>query len=479
MATRMNPLAGRYFNDPNMATAMSNLASAFAPPSADEALGWAQLQGVNDQNSRLSTLWSAAGNDFDRMGVAAGQWNPSQSYYAVDSDAATRRYGYDTQASTTLATNEADNDRALREAILGYAGDPSGRQGLTEEQLFGITDIPGLSFGTAGPVAPTDAQVQGDLLMDAITDGLVTPADAASAYTSAIPVEQVMGANGPEFARRGNVEGRTPFVNKGAEAAPVAITFERNGVRQGGFVQDGRFVDSNGQALSPQEAGTAARIGQPQGTNAELGVTNSLTTEYRRVKSAAAEVEMVTNEIEGLLNSQGGAAGIVGTVQSAAQNLGQVAREIGMAVEQSGMDSPVTPDMLLSFEQTVSGGPYNPVFQQIRSYLLRLAYANAQISNPGGEVGQIALARELESLGTGLLANDESIRAALSVSRQNAAIRRSSAEALMGNEVVPPTPLAAQNAGAQPPAATPRPRAVNPQTNEAVEWDGTQWVPVQ
>lgn len=128
-----------YFNNPAFAHVASNLAYLFEPPSPQEYSAWADVDVKKAQaakaNAELRALQDRLsyvddpGFDrerFDRMGVAAGTWNPNQSYYSVDlGDATTRRgqditantqrYGYDAQAATSRANNAAENARHLQD----------------------------------------------------------------------------------------------------------------------------------------------------------------------------------------------------------------------------------------------------------------------------------------------------------------------------------------------------------------------------
>ncbi|MDV6224663.1 hypothetical protein R2G56_00025 [Nitratireductor aquimarinus] len=124
MATRRNPLSGRYFNSPGIASAMSNLASAFAPPGADEVLGWAKANAVRDEEARKTAMWEAAGDNVDLQAAILELYTPNQSFYAVDQSNATTRRGQDIDATVArekfsadnqraLVTNAADNERAL------------------------------------------------------------------------------------------------------------------------------------------------------------------------------------------------------------------------------------------------------------------------------------------------------------------------------------------------------------------------------
>lgn len=442
MGTRMNPMAGRYFNDPSFASAVSNLASAFGPPSPEEYLVGEQLRGARLENDGRERLFTLAGDDFDRLGMVSDLWDPTQSLYRVDQDNATARYGIDSTATTSRLNNAADNDTAVRTAVFDAAADPSGSQAMDAallNSIFGTSGLPTLPG--AGPVAPSTDQVKGGLLADAKSAGMITAQDAADAYTSDIPVEQIVmeGATDPTIVRRSDAVGQTPFINKGAEAAPQAITFERGGQRVGGFVVDGQFLDAAGQVLTPEEAGTAAKIGTPQGSNEELGITNSNTTDYNRVQQTVVTSNLLIDDLTTLIKENAGAAGLPGTLQSVAQNLVQVGRELGAAFG----DDPnaiVTPEALAALNDTLPGstGPYNPVFQEIRSGLLQLAYLNAQRDNPRGEVSRFALERQIEALGQGALGNDQSILAALGMTRRGNDRALAGAEALIGNRSAQP-----------------------------------------
>lgn len=450
MPTRVNT----YFNNPNFAAAAGNLAAMFAPPSAQDELAYAKASGERWRNDTLQGLYGSVGNDFDRQAILLDLYDPTSSFYAVDTASADRRYGVDVGAATTLATNAADNDRALRTGVLTAATNPAGSQPLTDEQLLSITGIPmpGALPG-AQPVMPTQAQLQGEVF-----SGMDPDLQAAITFGST-PVENVQTPDGPRIATRLDSIGQAPVLNQGSQASIQEQTYMLNGQPVRGYFNptSGVTTLADGSPMPPE----AIRIDAVESNPNDLGVTGSNVTEYNRVQAAAHEIDLITRDMESLINSQGGAAGIVGAVQSTLQNFSQVMREVSAAM--GGADAPVTPEMLSALNAQMSQGPFNPVFQQIRSYMLRLAYANARLANPSGEVGQIALARELEMLGQGLLGNDESVKAALTVSRQNAAIRLSGAEALVGRQPTPVPSLAGQNAvaaGTAQPAGPP-PEAID------------------
>ncbi len=124
MAIRTN----RVFNDPGFAQAASNLASLFAPPSGADAAGWAAANAKNAEAKRLAELWTLAGDPsveqpiFDRRNIAAGNYAPTQSYYAVDEGNATTRRGQDRTFDASRLNNTDDNARALQDRQMQEAG---------------------------------------------------------------------------------------------------------------------------------------------------------------------------------------------------------------------------------------------------------------------------------------------------------------------------------------------------------------------
>jgi hypothetical protein len=112
----MGVIANRFYNDPAMAQAASNLAELFAPPSGSDMSGFASARAKQQETDQRAALWRMAAGDPDRQAVIADLYDPSQSYYAVNQGNLTTRYGYDTAAATQRANNAADNARALKVA---------------------------------------------------------------------------------------------------------------------------------------------------------------------------------------------------------------------------------------------------------------------------------------------------------------------------------------------------------------------------
>lgn len=121
------------FNNPQLGRGFSNIASAFAPPAAQDIYAYARAAEARQKAERAADLWRQAQDPnfdqqrFDRSWVANGG-APASSYYAVDKSDATKRYGIDkssadhryntdTVAKTAITTTgmkeEGDTTRAL------------------------------------------------------------------------------------------------------------------------------------------------------------------------------------------------------------------------------------------------------------------------------------------------------------------------------------------------------------------------------
>ncbi len=127
----------RYFNDPALGQAFSNLASAFGPPSGSDLAGYASAKAKREEAGRLAELFNYAKDPTydqglaDRMAVLGGLYTPNSSYYAVNLGDQTTRRGQDVTASTSRANNAADNVRALEDRRL---------QELAAMERLGVTD---------------------------------------------------------------------------------------------------------------------------------------------------------------------------------------------------------------------------------------------------------------------------------------------------------------------------------------------------
>jgi hypothetical protein len=486
MATRNNPMAGRYFNDPNLAVAMSSLASAFAPPGAEEYLVAEKIRGTRTQNDALMDLYAGANGNLDVLGgVAAGGWSPNQGFENFREQNANERRNQDIMSGDRRFATEvgsADNRFNTQAGLVKGMMDPSGRNAVDPAFMEAIFGPGAPAMTSADPVMPSETQARGRLVQEG---GLHLNADDIYALTmEGVPTAEIVDpatgqprvTYGPTAAR----DGATPFVNKGAEAKPTPIILvdPMTGEQVGGFAVDGQFVLGDGQTPAPANL-VPQSLPQATGPADQLGGTTANKSRYDQTRAAAAETRLLVNDLRGLVQSQAGAAGVVGTFQMLGQDFVQTGRELASALSQDPTtDGIVSPDMLSQLN--AMGQTYDPVFREIRAGMLQLAYNNARLNNPSGEVSRFALEREMEALGQGMLGNDQSVLAALDMVERNVTRKEAAAEALLGGQV-PDIPAYLPDANAVPGtgAVQQRPRAVNPTTGETVEFDGTQWIPVQ
>lgn len=260
-----------YYNNPQFAQAASNLASLFEPPSGADAAGWAAASAKKAEAARLQQFFDYRTDPnfnqqtFDRMGVAAGAYQPNQSYYSVDQGNATTQRGQDIAASTSRANNAADNTRALEVGqINGLAdlykpvGEGEVRPAIPQDVAgrFGITrDLPA-EQGREKPL--TD-----DQLKAAILSQMPRSQQEAAAFGNT-PVENVVTPNGPRIATRLDAIGQEP-----------AYEPKGNGITT--TLPDGTVVQVGGGA-KPTEASDKAGIfysrAAPASANLDAAVAN-------------------------------------------------------------------------------------------------------------------------------------------------------------------------------------------------------------
>ncbi len=213
-----------YFNSPAFAQAASNLSALFEPPSGADAAGWAAASAKRDEASRLKQLFDYAQNpnfdqqQFDRLGVGAGAYNPTQSYYSVDQGNATTRRGQDVTAATSRANNTDDNARMLAAEKLGGLQKLYGPLSQGEIAPAMPAEI-ATQFGAPGAIdqrTGADKPLSETELKARVLQGMPQNLQEAAAFGST-PIEPVVTPNGPRNATRVDAIGQEPFVpSKGA-----------------------------------------------------------------------------------------------------------------------------------------------------------------------------------------------------------------------------------------------------------------------
>lgn len=502
MATRMNPLAGRYFNDPAFAAGISNLAAAFAPPGAEDYLTAARVQGQQTQNTALSQLLAAANGNLDVLGgVAAGGWVPTQGFEKMRGDLANDRYATDMTAETSRANNTADNERAMREAVLRGAFDHVGTKLGFGEALPGIDPELAAAMGvTAGVPVPTIAPQTGAALgapADPLSSDEVTaavmqdylkqhpemqPTFATNGLDTVNTVDPATGKPRVSFSADAAASGAEPFVNPGATAAADLVGYMTADGREGSAVFNpttGALTDAaTGEALPPGTK-TFKIVGSDRA--AASGATTANTSEWNQQLMDANFGLQRAAEFEKLLAGNPGVLGVAGTVQGLAQSAVQGITDIAGLF---GSDTVIrnASELQAMIQQAGRVRGWNSAVMQARAMALEMAYYDIKSQDPGGEVNVRELERVLGQY-MGGFAGNQPVLDVLKVTKDRLALRARMAQDALdrngpGRAEVPASGPAPQ-LGTLPPAQPARPRATNPQTGEVVEWDGQAWVPVQ
>ena len=477
--------------------AFENIASMFAPPSAQEIAGYAQANKLRTENEGLEALMQLAGdpnadlNAFDRYGAATGMFNPNQGFGARDMADATQRYGYDTAsadrryntdvtANTTLQTNRLDNQTRAIGDLFGPLSQGQVRPEVPDEFMQAI-GLPGAAAVEGAPKPLSESEVEGALLQDAIGTGMLGPKDAADLYRGGINIEQVIGADidgdgvgDPVNVARGDAIGRTPYNNPGSAPAPQTKNYR---------TPDGRTGTAVWEPGSRLLADAATGEPLPEGTitgdiaDAGGGVFSSTTSNQTDATRLESEVNYYlgrVNAMRELLAQNPGIAGVPGTIRGFAQDAMAFVNEMATAY---GPETPIRPeDVAEMAERFGASGNYDPAIRKFRALAIELAYARAKAADPSGEVNVREFEQHLSAFNGGLAGNqgvmpavdalEDSLRSRLATQVQT--LRHPGQDA----------PASNRGEFAQPAAPAARPRATNAQ-GDVIEWDGTAWVPVQ
>lgn len=260
-----------YYNNPQFAQAANNLASLFEPPSGSDAAGYALANERKAAAQRLADFYDYAKQpdfnqqQFDRLGVASGAYQPNQSYYSVDQGNATTQRGQDITAATSRANNAADNARALEVGQIGGLADlykPVGegevRPAIPQDVAgrFGVTrDLPA-EQGREKPL--TEDQLKATIL------GTLPRSQQEAAAFGNTPVENIVTPNGPRIATRLDAIGQEPAYEPKGNGITTTLT-------------DGTVIQVGGNA-KPTEASDKAGIffsrAAPASANLDAAVAN-------------------------------------------------------------------------------------------------------------------------------------------------------------------------------------------------------------
>ena len=392
---------------------------------------------------------------------------------------ATARYGVDTVAKTALTNNTADNDRALVEAAMGAATAPvvqgAIRPGFKPAD-YGVAAPAVPEF--AGRVAPLNEAEQkaaerqrlagsGQLTDQMLIDTIIG---------SDAPVQTVDASGNARYMSPGAAvrEGATPY------KAPSGATETQNyrtpdGVTGTAFFDPAAntWKDTATQSPIPQGAITFSSSLQGGADETGLAPTTANQTEGNKMEATLAGADADADALLRLLATNPGIAGMPGDIRGAAQNVVSVVGEMSQAFGNLAPEAVVTADQAQAALRSIAPSR-DPAIQQYRTGIANLAYKNAQMNNPGGEVSRQAYERALESLQGGLLANNYSATEALTALKSQIERTRATQLRTLRNPgktspaLAPPSPPSAENDIT----------ATNPQTGERMRVINGQWVPI-
>lgn len=434
MAVYQNPVA--FTNRDLINNAASTIGQMFAPPSAADVYNYTRARAANEEASRLADLYTQAGSPdvdqtrFDRLGQAAGRWTPSTGYYGVDQGEQTARMKNEMANQTELTkffnedVNAGTGDTVYLSPGRAQAmGLPQGQSSLAGMFKVGEDEQAILPGGqtVSGPRGPlTKSEVEGSILAG------LTPEMQQAIVFGNTPVENVIGSDGnPVISTRMAAVGQTPYQ---APKAGELYNYQTGSGRSGVAEQTPQgLVDAQTREPLPQDVRTfkANLTGGAEETG--LGPTKSNITDANAIAAELVGVEDTLNRVEQLALNNPGLFGLAGRIRGTAQNAIQTVVELAQAY---GGENPelntFANDVQNGLGALAQGGSreanayFDPDVPKARKLMYELAYANARIQNPRGEVGQRALERSLEDLGgDGLLANNESVLAAVQAMRES------------------------------------------------------------
>lgn len=436
----MAVVPNRAYNDPNIGAAFANLAGLFAPPDARDIAAYAAAKAEKEKAARLSDLYSfasAPGADrsaLDNRAAAAGVYTPSNSFYAVDEDNRTKRYGYDQALTGTKYTadrslygdmydtdvdarvaavnNMRDNQRAI--AGFGMAPLDQGeiRPGLTPD-LAALFGMPEIAAAEGAPKPMTEAEFNAAIL------GTLPREQQIAAAMGTTPVEQVVGPDGqPLVVWRPDAVGKPAYVQQGSEAKPTnAIAQYADGKRVPAVqMADGKWRDpQTGAELAP--GFTVYDVPKAVGTGAEVGFgTSGMTTSVKgdtqnKIMAIDAAISTAAT-LDALLAKNPASLGAAGWSRRTLQDLAQSSDELAVALGGQIGDT-IKRARAAGVEEGVINEYFNSdlVGIQMMQNLLVWQYA-AAMSGDRVSNEQLERAREVLNM-NGLLSNTAGARAAL------------------------------------------------------------------
>lgn len=309
----MNIRSNRY-NDPALGEAFNNIASIFAPPSAQDMAGYATANVKKGEAERASAMFAYANDpnysreQAERMAFATGLVNGTNGYYAQDQNNATAIRAQDVTASTSRANNAADNTRATITSMFQPLNPDQVRPEVPAD-IAGTQGLPGLAptFGAPKPLSLDESK--------ALTYGGMSQELQEAITFGSTPIEQTLREDGStQNVTILDALGQTPAPDTSAAAVnyqnyTVAGADGKTSIMAGRALPDGRILSPSGEDISTRvlsEAGTGGgmslEVDGQGGVRLNTGGANTVATQTR-LQDREMENERAAKEIVALFGT--------------------------------------------------------------------------------------------------------------------------------------------------------------------------------
>lgn len=469
------------YSDPNIGAAFEGLASLFAPTSAQDLQGYANMDklraeaALKTQQQGLVDLYVNGGNE--RAGIGGGLFTPNQSMEAVRIGDATDRYGFDRSYASSTENNVRDNTRALQSEVLKGVLNPLAqgetRQVLDEDILsaLGLDGTPTIPGFAGAPKPLSETEVKGQLLQQQAVEDPAFTNWILGGSKDPIKVRNESGQNvmiQPHLAAGMGVY-------ETARDANVSNYITPEGVKGIAIIDPyGRMSDAATGAAVP--AGSSMFGLNAKGTADEVGLGQTPQNKLQMELVDNEATQMIGQRLRTLVASnsasQGAVGGLRGIIQDAVQTGGEIGAYFGGDAQRIMAD--VT-NGLADASMMEPGGAFDPTLPQIDTLLNMFAYNYAK-SVTGERLSNEAVKQWRESLGMGnALGNQANTLARLDEALLQLKQRNNLARSTLGEGNVPARQGQMFDQGAAPPPAEPSPSvapetASGPPTEAAIQY---------
>lgn len=331
-----------YYADPALGTAFDNLASAFATPSGADVAGFARASAEREKAARLAELFANPNDpNFDRKNIAAGNYAPSQSFYAVDLGDATTRRNADVSARSAANVANINNAGALARQFAQPVIVGDGQTAVLPAQTAEATGLPGMFRGnvTANPgqtvTTPSGEVISGapkplsETEMKAKILGTLPANEQRAVAMQGVGTTAVADDKGnPTLVLAPEAAGRTPYFND--TRAPTNANYKTPDGKVGTATQNrdtGKWHDTQtGGELPP---GTQTYTANLQGDKDSTGLGASTKNSIDGQLVDLAVTESTSKQLRKLITANPGSQGIVGSIRGTVQDVMQAGGEVG------------------------------------------------------------------------------------------------------------------------------------------------------